>query len=682
MKSLSELLPHRRAAAGWREAFRFLWAFVLFIILAGFAALFAVLLVDQRQQDWRQAEIAARNLDATIRRDIVQAFSSADQALLSVREMIRTNADFRFDQQKRRALLGSSSNDAGLGEIYVLDSSGSLVLSSETSPRTRTDYANEAFFYTHERSRGDALFTAKMVTLSPLKQDVVVLSRRLMDRNGRFAGVAAFMLRLSRFSPLLHSLDLGEKGAVSLFATDGTLLLRAPDPENSVGRNFITSPMFWQLAAAREPFTAVSAVDGGERLFSASQVDTLPLIVSVGLSTEEIYVGWKKLAVTTCLAFALLAVCVVGLSIMLGRELRRRRSNELRYRTLSQVDGLTGLHNRRHFDAMLEEEFAAAWRRGEPISVIMIDVDRFKFFNDIYGHQAGDDCLRMIAQTIRTHMTRATDIAARYGGEEIAVILPNTDETSARFVAESIRAAIESRAIAHSRSHTGHVTASFGTATGQASAAFSPATPAELVAAADEALYGAKRSGRNRVVTHQPGGLPALAAANEAARAAGDDDVLRPAPEVNVSLDRVSHMAALAFGTTMAFITLGDATRQRLSGKAGIFADASGPDLSFYARILEEPDSFVVLDATLDIRFAGASLAGQPAIRFYAGVPLLDRETGASIGLICIADPVPRTVFDEDQRKLLSGFAALAVEQLDTESNPDDQPIDGQRAFG
>ena len=682
MKSLSELLPHRRAAAGWRATLRFLWAFVLFIILAGFAALFAVLLMDQRQQDWRQAEIAARNLDATIRRDIIQAFSSADQALLSVREMIRTNADFRFDQQKRRALLGSSSTDAGLGEIYVLDSSGSLVLSSETSPRTRTDYANEAFFYTHERSRGDALFTAKMVTLSPLKQDVVVLSRRLMDRNGRFAGVAAFMLRLSRFSPLLHSLDLGEKGAVSLFATDGTLLLRAPDPEHAVGRNFITSPMFWQLAAAQEPFTAVSAVDGGERLFSASQVDTLPLIVSVGLSTEEIYVGWKKLAVTTCLAFALLAVCVVGLSVMLGRELRRRRSNELRYRVLAQVDGLTGLHNRRHFDAMLEEEFAAAWRRGEPISVIMIDVDRFKFFNDLYGHQAGDDCLRLIAQTIKAHMKRATDIAARYGGEEIAIILPDTGMEGARAVAEDIRAAIENLAIAHSRSHTGHVTASFGTATGQASTSFSPATPAELVAAADEALYGAKRSGRNRVVAHQPGGLPAFAAANEAVRTAGDDDAVFPAPAVGASLDRVSHMAAQAFSAGVAFITLGDATGQRLAGKAGIFADASGPDLSVYARVLDQPDRFVVLDAALDTRFAGALLSGQSAIRFYAGVPLIGRETGETIGMMCIADPAPRADFDDDQRKLLAGFAALAVEQLSATVDPDARLFGDQRAFG
>lgn len=666
MKSLLELLPRRHAGDG-RRTLGFLWAVVLLTILAGFTALFASLLMDQRRQDWKQAGVAARNLDESIRRDILQSFRRADLALLSAREMIRTNPDFRFDQQKRRALLGGSATQRGLGEIYIFDKRGDLVMGSETSPRTRTNFANEPFFYTQERARNDMLFTARSVTYSPLKEIVVILSRRLQGRDGRFAGVVAFSLELSGFSALFQSLEIGEKGALSLYSTNGNLLLRAPDIRGTVGKSYVTTPMFWQLAKTQEPFTTVSAVDNVERLYSASHIDGLPLIVAVGLSVEEIYAGWNRLALTTGFAFALLAGCVAGLSIMLGLELRQRRNNEQRYRTLAHVDGLTGLYNRRRFDTTLENEFVKARKSNEPLSIIMIDVDRFKLFNDLYGHQAGDDCLRLIARTIQSHLKRATDVVARYGGEEISVILPHTDPERAETIAEQIRAAIEGLAIAHERSHTGYVTASLGTAT-DALAAQSPMTPAGLLAAADEALYAAKRSGRNRVVTHaaMQGGIAAPVPANEAIRLARAETILaRLTPETRSGLDRISRMAAQSFGTGMAFITLIDATHQRFIGKTGIAGDGTSRDISFCAHALSGTEALVVLDAHRDIRFAANPLVtGEPGIRFYAGAPLIDAETETVVGTLCIADQAARIAFSDSQRELLAGFAALAIEQL------------------
>jgi diguanylate cyclase (GGDEF)-like protein len=683
VKSPVELLPPKRAARR-PQVLRLLWAVVLFTILAGFTALFAVMLMDQRNQDWKQAGIAAQNLDTSVRRDILQSFNSADQALLSVREMLRTNPDFRFDQQKRRALLGGSASRTGIGEIYILDKRGNLALSSETSPQTRTNFANEPFFYTHERAKDDALFTARTVNISALKEVVVVLSRRLVDRYGRFSGVAAFSLRLSSFSPLFQSLELGEKGAISLFATDGTLLLRAPSIGGTVGRNYVTSSMFWQLAAAEEPFATASSIDGVERLFSASHVDSLPLIVAVGLSVEEIYAGWSRLALTNGIAFALLAVCVVGLSIMLGLELRQRRNNEQRYRTLAHVDGLTGLYNRRRFDHVLQHEFANAEKLNTPLSVIMIDVDRFKFFNDLYGHQAGDDCLTLIARTIQALLKRPTDIAARYGGEEISIILPNTDASGAEMMAEYIRAAIADLAIAHSRSHTGHVTASLGTATSHDLANHMPATPAALVAAADEALYGAKRSGRNRVVTHArvKRGISAPMPTNEPVRLIRVENILASlTAETGLGLDRVSRMAAQSFGTGLAFVTLIDAAQQRFIGRTGLAIDGTTRDLSFCAHALGGADVLVVLDATRDIRFRENPLVtGDPGIRFYAGAPLVDTETGTVIGTLCIADHKPRLAFSDEQRDLLSGFASLAMEQLLAALTGPEIPAETRRA--
>src|SRR5215217_5160464 len=220
------------------------WTVVLVVTLSGFVALFGLLLSDQRHQDWAQAEVAANNLGVSVQREIMQTFHGADQALMSVREMLRVDPDLRFDPQKRRAFLGGSGRNMGIGEIYVLDAKGNLTLSSETGSRLRTNFGNEAFFFTHERSKQDLLFTAKTVSVSPMKEAAVILSRRLTNDEGRFSGVAVFSLRLSAFLPLFRSLELGGKGAISLYGTDGTLLLRAPEIRDAVGSNFVTTQMF------------------------------------------------------------------------------------------------------------------------------------------------------------------------------------------------------------------------------------------------------------------------------------------------------------------------------------------------------------------------------------------------------------------------------------------------------
>ena len=166
-------------------------------------------------------------------------------------------------------------------------------------------------------------------------------------------------------------------------------------------------------------------------------------------------------------------------------------------RTLSNQDGLTGLPNRRHFDEVFDREWRRCLRSGKEISLIMIDIDGFKLFNDHYGHQGGDDCLRVVAQAIQKGMMRGGDVAARYGGEEFAVILPETDLEGAAAVAERLRALVEDLQLAHEKSPcSDHVTISVGVA------CFLPSlknTFEQLTVEADRALYQAKRGGRNRV---------------------------------------------------------------------------------------------------------------------------------------------------------------------------------------
>ena len=165
---------------------------------------------------------------------------------------------------------------------------------------------------------------------------------------------------------------------------------------------------------------------------------------------------------------------------------------------LAATDSLTGLMNRRAFDVALESEVARARRDGTPLSLLMIDVDRFKEYNDVYGHQAGDEILRRVATCLDDNTRRPADIAARYGGEEFAAVLPDTDEDGAYFIAEAFRQRLAMLALPHERGVKASVSASVGLATFTAADGGLPAS--ELVRRADEALYNAKGAGRDRVM--------------------------------------------------------------------------------------------------------------------------------------------------------------------------------------
>lgn len=172
------------------------------------------------------------------------------------------------------------------------------------------------------------------------------------------------------------------------------------------------------------------------------------------------------------------------------------QNSERRYRELANADALTGLANRRGFDERLEEEWSHAERRGRSLALLLIDVDLFKSYNDIYGHIGGDACLRCIAKVIAATLQRHSDVAARFGGEEFAVILPDTELETAFRVAESIREAVVTMNMPHSGNPDGISTISIGVAAGVPEHNASVTT---LLTASDHALYRAKYLGRNRV---------------------------------------------------------------------------------------------------------------------------------------------------------------------------------------
>jgi diguanylate cyclase (GGDEF)-like protein len=188
----------------------------------------------------------------------------------------------------------------------------------------------------------------------------------------------------------------------------------------------------------------------------------------------------------------------------LARELERA-NQELR--RLSFLDGLTGISNRRGFDDYVAREWSRAARAGTSLSLILVDVDHFKAYNDRYGHLAGDDCLKQVAGALADRLRRPTDLVARYGGEEFAVVLPGADTMEAAFVAEALRTGVEALDLRHEGSSTSdRVTISLGVASRVPS---SDEAPQELLDAADQALYSAKRRGRNLSLPAPPPDRPA-----------------------------------------------------------------------------------------------------------------------------------------------------------------------------
>jgi diguanylate cyclase (GGDEF)-like protein len=174
---------------------------------------------------------------------------------------------------------------------------------------------------------------------------------------------------------------------------------------------------------------------------------------------------------------------------------------------ISSLDVLTGLANRRNFDTFLDTEWQMGVQYRTPLSLLFLDVDNFKAYNDHYGHQAGDVCLQKIAETLKNCIHRSRDLSARYGGEEFVVLLPNTDEQSALQMAEKLRKSIELQNIPHEHSRVGPcITVSVGVATMMPQKTL---TPQRLIELADRALYRAKDLGRNRVQVMDEGNLSA-----------------------------------------------------------------------------------------------------------------------------------------------------------------------------
>ena len=223
---------------------------------------------------------------------------------------------------------------------------------------------------------------------------------------------------------------------------------------------------------------------------------------SVAVSAEDLLN--RRLFVFGMIAFLGAVICLIAIRLRRSRsdmeQEVQERTAELSYQ--AQVDGLTEIPNRRTFDQRLEQECERVNRSGGCLSLILCDIDYFKPYNDHYGHPAGDECLKTIADLISRGLKRPSDLVARYGGEEFAVILPGVATSGASAVAERVRTQVKQLNIRHEGSSVhSHVTLSLGVVT---SCTSRQVAAKELLTLADNALYQAKHSGRDRVMALAP----------------------------------------------------------------------------------------------------------------------------------------------------------------------------------
>jgi len=295
-------------------------------------------------------------------------------------------------------------------------------------------------------------------------------------------------IRFSFFHELFERLNLAQDDTVTVLRRDRTIMMRKPFDLDVIGTNLAERPA-WSATNLEDgkSYAGIGPVDLIPRLYVRS--GTGPLIVVVGKPLDSIFALWRNHAIKIgAIMLALIVFVLVG-AVFLGREIGRRAQAEQRLEEMATTDALTGLRNRRKFDATMEIEWRRAMRYNTAISLLMIDADHFKTFNDSYGHQAGDQVLIGIAICISDSVRRAGDCAARYGGEEFAVLLPGQSADHALAVAETIRRKVEGWS-----DDPAVTTVSIGVAS------VMPVAPMDwpgLVNAADKALYAAKKGGRN-----------------------------------------------------------------------------------------------------------------------------------------------------------------------------------------
>lgn len=482
----------------------------------------AFLLLTYLQVEWDRREALKQhvddmqNLSTALTRQAESALRDAHTVLVGIQRKLEVSGygadNLNEVLETSRAQLKVLQDVAG---FTITDADGVAVNTrSGATPTPTYQVSDRDYFVFHRNHNGRDLFIGAPVHSRVTGEPVISLSLRLNDANGEFRGVVLATLLTQRFVDFYQTIDLGSEGVIGMVHRDGTILARSRTTPHSAEVNVSKSPVLRMIneeGVTRGSMVLQAMTDGVRRIYGFDSSADYPIMIAAAVSEQEAMQAWRNRALQAWSLTGGVLVIVASMAWLiwrgLGRQGRMQARLQVMHRNLAQAnqtleimageDALTGLANRRRLDEALQAAFGGAAAQGQALSFVLLDVDYFKHYNDRYGHPAGDEALRQIATVLKRHARRGADTTARYGGEELALVLPGAESVAALAVAESIRAAVEALAIPHEGSPCGLLTLSAGVASCLPRQATS--SPAALVAAADVALYAAKAAGRNRV---------------------------------------------------------------------------------------------------------------------------------------------------------------------------------------
>lgn len=514
-------LTRRAAASGWAT-------FAIVVMLVTIVGLEVASLWQGRGQAWENALRSSENVLNSLTAAVERNLNVLDASLVAIQKALALPDMDALPAPVRQLLLFNSADTAEfVGAILVLNADGTIRFDSKAI-EPRYVNASDRDYFIVQRAGDAGLFVSRpQKSRLERKEDILVLSRRISDADGNFEGVALATLRLAFFRNLFAGVSVGDKGIVAIFSADGIMIMRSPatDRHGNIGLDMSSSPTFHRIRQGDAAFTGTAAVDGVVRHYLSRQIGTFPLYLSVAFAPDDVLAPWRFRATLT--GAVLLGLCLAILVLFVKFQVALRRSFELEamLTAAAATDTLTGLFNRREFDRRFELEWRRCARNQAPISLLLVDGDRFKRVNDSYGHKVGDQVLRMIAQKIERVVRRPADVSARYGGEEFAVILPETRIEGAAAIAQAIRAKVEHAELALDHGPPVQVTVSVGVACVVPSGKMDKD---DLFVLADAALYKAKSGGRNRVEAIPPSEARERGDGNRRTGVAGEGTVSQP----------------------------------------------------------------------------------------------------------------------------------------------------------
>lgn len=462
------------------------------------SVLMVAVLLSARHHEIANAIASSANITSSLSREIGRNFELYDLSLQAVAEGA---ADPRVGalppDMRRRVLFDRSTAARFVSGVFVIDSSGQMTLGRDDEAKL-VNVADRDYFLAQRSGLARGLFISRpYASRARGSAPSLALSRRITLPDGRFGGVASLAVNLEYFELMLKSLSTGERGASIILQTDGTVVARNPSLKSDEPQSVSHSPTFARmLASAQGYYVARSPVDGVQRIYSFARVPGTNLIAVFAPSYDDLLAGWRRrswaigiLALSLSGAFA-----TVVWALVFG--LRYRIALQAQLDRIADTDALTGVLNRRALKRSLEVLSVRHRQACSPFSVLFIDADNFKAYNDRYGHDAGDEALRLIAACLQSQSRSGIDVVTRYGGEEFVVVLPGADLHTALEVAERMRADVEYASTRVGSSVIAALTVSIGCSVARPGKS---ATTQAVLRAADRALYLAKHRGRNQV---------------------------------------------------------------------------------------------------------------------------------------------------------------------------------------